>query len=234
MERGVTSPTRYVVTGFGTYLPQPTTVNNLPNNLYTATMGVIGNAPTFNPDGYFEFDHTNSEIIVLDGTVTDPFPKPTTPSIEAWAYKSNWNDGIENRIFSCTQGGGYNFGVGEGLMGSANIGSIMYANGAYAVASVARSTVSSGWHHFFASWDGSILRFYIDGTEVATDNSRSGNITYPTTTDFLIGGEPGAAGSPDSGKYLNGRVGEIRVYDRTITATEVSQNFNATRGKYGV
>ena len=78
------------------------------------------------------------------------------------------------------------------------------------------------------------LRFYVDGTEVDTDGSRSGNVDYPTTTDFLIGGEPGAAGFPDSGKYLNGRVGEIRVYDRTITATEVSQNFNATRGKYGV
>ena len=123
MEQGNT-PGRYIKTS-GTAITAPTTVKNLTpignTFFYNATMGVLGNAPTFNPDGYFEFDHTNSEIIVLDGTATDPFPKPTTPSIEAWAYKSNWDDGIENRIFSCTQGGGYQIGVGESLMGSANV-----------------------------------------------------------------------------------------------------------------
>ncbi|ADO99313.1 hypothetical protein Np050604_214 [Cyanophage S-RIM44] len=212
----------------------PTTVKNLSNNLYTATMGVIGNAPDFNSTGYFSFDATNDEVIALDGTVTDPFPKPTNPSIEVWGWKSNWDDGAEGRIASCTQGGGYQIGVGETLMGSANVGSIMYVNGVYAVTQYARSNLSSGWHHFVGTFDGATLRFYVDGTEVDTDSSRSGNVTYPTPTDFLIGGEPGAAGFPDTAKDLTGRVGQVRVYDRALSSTEVSQNFNATRSKYGV
>jgi len=35
-------------------------------------------------------------------------------------------------------------------------------------------------------------------------------------------------------RELNGGLGEIRVYNRALSATEVSQNFNATRSKYGV
>jgi hypothetical protein len=33
---------------------------------------------------------------------------------------------------------------------------------------------------------------------------------------------------------LDGRIGEIRFYNRELTFDEVSQNFNATRSKYGV
>jgi hypothetical protein len=231
------TPGRYIKT-YGSAITAPTTVKNLTpignTFFYNATLGVIGNAPTFNPAGYFEFDAANDEVIALDGTATDPFPKPTGPTVEAWAWKSNWNDGAEGRIVSCTQGGGYQIGLGETLMGSANVGSIMYVNGAYAVTQYARSNLSSGWHHFVGTFNGTTLRFYVDGTEVDTDSSRSGNVTYPTTTDFLIGGEPGGAGFPDTAKDLTGRVAEVRVYDRVLTSTEISQNFNATRSKYGV
>jgi hypothetical protein len=33
---------------------------------------------------------------------------------------------------------------------------------------------------------------------------------------------------------LNGRFGPIRVYNRSLTASEIRQNFDAVRGRYGV
>lgn len=36
------------------------------------------------------------------------------------------------------------------------------------------------------------------------------------------------------GNLLNGRIGEVFCYTSALTAAEVLQNFNATRGKYGV
>ena len=36
------------------------------------------------------------------------------------------------------------------------------------------------------------------------------------------------------GEWLNGKVGECRIYSAALSGSEVSQNFEATRGKYGV
>jgi hypothetical protein len=33
---------------------------------------------------------------------------------------------------------------------------------------------------------------------------------------------------------LNGRIGTVKIYNRSLTAGEVSQNFNALRGRYGI
>ena len=32
----------------------------------------------------------------------------------------------------------------------------------------------------------------------------------------------------------NGEIGEVRIYQSSLSATEVSQNFNATKSKYGL
>lgn len=33
---------------------------------------------------------------------------------------------------------------------------------------------------------------------------------------------------------LNGRIGTFKIYNRSITAAEVLQNFNATRARFGL
>jgi hypothetical protein len=34
--------------------------------------------------------------------------------------------------------------------------------------------------------------------------------------------------------YYNGRVGNFLIYDRSLSASEVSQNFNAQKSRYGL
>ena len=70
---------------------------------------------------------------------------------------------------------------------------------------------------------------YVDGVQVNTGtNTNVSGWTAGTTTRQDLGVSAGGV------RHLDGRIGETRIYSRALTATEVSQNFNATRGKYGV
>jgi hypothetical protein len=36
------------------------------------------------------------------------------------------------------------------------------------------------------------------------------------------------------GDFMNGRIANVNIYSRTLSAIEVLQNFNATRRRFGV
>ena len=38
----------------------------------------------------------------------------------------------------------------------------------------------------------------------------------------------------DGATYMNGNIGQVQIYDRALSATEIRQNFNATRKRYGI
>jgi hypothetical protein len=74
----------------------------------------------------------------------------------------------------------------------------------------------------------------VNGVEVSASYSTGdGNAApiQPTDTSVYIGlGEDGTT----AGEQWLGSIGETRIYNRALTASEVSQNFTATRSKYGV
>jgi hypothetical protein len=77
------------------------------------------------------------------------------------------------------------------------------------------------WHHIVGTYDGSNLIFYLNGVLtasagiVATPNQNSDNLNV-IQPDYPI----------------NGRLANARVYNRALTATEVLQNYGATRGRF--
>lgn len=60
----------------------------------------------------------------------------------------------------------------------------------------------------------------------------SGTLTgdYGNTTKPIDIGKTGWG----AGFYWNGSVSDIQIYDRALSAQEISQNFEATRGRYGI
>jgi hypothetical protein len=52
---------------------------------------------------------------------------------------------------------------------------------------------------------------------------------YQSTADFYIGAINASAQFP-----LNGKIGAIQVYNRALSQSEITQNFNALRGQYGI
>ena len=87
------------------------------------------------------------------------------------------------------------------------------------------------WHHFCVTHNNGTATLYIDGASVTS------------ATDFKdeFSGDTGqrAIGLTDkySGNYrgcFKGYIGGFKHYTRTLSATDVSTNYNATRGRFGV
>ena len=75
------------------------------------------------------------------------------------------------------------------------------------------------WSHVAATYDGSNLRLYMNGTLVGT-RAISGQVTA-TANPLRIGG------NTIWGEYFAGRIDEVRIYNRPLAATEISRDMNA-------
>jgi hypothetical protein len=85
---------------------------------------------------------------------------------------------------------------------------------------------TSSWNHIGVTIYYGTCTLYINGTQVAQSSckdplSSSGGSTY-------IGRYSG------SGALYQGYMGAIQMYNRGLSATEISQNFNAQRANYGI
>ena len=74
---------------------------------------------------------------------------------------------------------------------------------------------------------GSTSKLYVNGQEVP--GLVEGTNTTPNITD-----SPFVIGRLDATRWFNGKIPTVQIYNKTLTATEVSQNFNAQRSRFGI
>lgn len=79
--------------------------------------------------------------------------------------------------------------------------------------SVYSGAVDGSWHHLAVSFDGSDIRFYIDGVLFGTKN-HPGTITE-SPNDFVLGF--------NNNSYWKGSIDDFRVYSKTLTAADVQK-----------
>jgi hypothetical protein len=88
--------------------------------------------------------------------------------------------------------------------------------------------VNNTWYNLSMTYDSNYLvNVYINGSL-----SQSGSANNPGgfSNQFNIGGYYNSGyGSP-----INAQIPVVQVYNRALSADEVSQNFNALRGRYGI
>ena len=83
------------------------------------------------------------------------------------------------------------------------------------------------WYHFLVCRDGNnLMSTYANGVlkNTATVTSNLTNASY----NYIIGNNGSAS------ETLNGNVACYRHYNRALTASEIQQNFNALRGRFGI
>ena len=101
------------------------------------------------------------------------------------------------------------------------------------------SNSSTSWQHVSMIYNGSLtgnserLKCYING--VVQTLSYTGTIPSAagTATTLYLGYTSPDAG-PNSNLYSTGNLGVFQSYNRALSATEIRQNFNATRKRYGI
>ena len=87
------------------------------------------------------------------------------------------------------------------------------------------------WHHVVATYTPGLLSAYVDNTADGTNTSGTGN---PNSNDgwSLVGGYDSSKASLSQQYPLLGDVAQIRVYNKALTAAEISQNYNATKTNF--
>ena len=87
----------------------------------------------------------------------------------------------------------------------------------------------NNWHYVVQSYDGTNARVYVDGNLELDDSSTfSGNLR--TTSDNILRMGRWVA----STLYQDMELASVKVYNKALTASEIKQNFNALRGRFGI
>jgi hypothetical protein len=82
------------------------------------------------------------------------------------------------------------------------------------------------WHYAVGTSTGSNTYLFIDGVLVST--GIPGNVSSPF--GVAIGGDPYLNNS----RWLVGSIATAQIYNRALSASEVLQNYNATKGRFGL
>ena len=105
-------------------------------------------------------------------------------------------------------------------------------------AQVTTSALSSGvWYHALGTYKGSstTTKLYLDGVLIGTSTTDPGNISWSSGVDddFRIGYKSTTAGSSSNMRYFDGNIAIVRVYQRTLTHSEVLFNYSADTMRFG-
>lgn len=84
------------------------------------------------------------------------------------------------------------------------------------------STVANTWYHYSVSRLGTSYFIYTNGVLTAQNNNQA--VSTFTITNIARG----------NAGHLSGQISNISIYNRALTASEIAQNFNALRSRYGL
>lgn len=83
-----------------------------------------------------------------------------------------------------------------------------------------------GWHFLVCTWTGTTAQAYWDATNYINSNI---GVTYtPSSTQVLYIG----SSTPGAGVWFNGKIDEVCIYDRVLSATEITNLYNSHSGSY--
>jgi concanavalin A-like lectin/glucanase superfamily protein/Big-like domain-containing protein len=158
------------------------------------------------------FDGVNDQVNVPDANSLD---LSNAMTLEAWvrpSVLSAWRT-----VLMKEQTAGLVYGLYAN--GDTNRPSVhIYTNAERDIRGTAAVPVNA-WTHVAATYDGAVLRFFVNGTQVSTSNV-AGTI-LASTGQLRIGG------NNIWGEWFSGLIDEVRVYKRTLTAAEIQADMNA-------
>lgn len=179
--------------------------------------GTLTNGPTYSS--------ANNGSIIFDG-VDDYVPISSTTGFPFGSSSGTlccW--GLTNTI-----SGGYSWTISYGTASTSQsrflgINNSTYYFGSYGNDITASGVVASTWFYMVGVYDGTNASMYINSILVSGPTSKSWNTV---SSSAQLGKQTNGI------EYWNGKIGLCSVYNRALSAAEISQNFQALRGRYGI
>lgn len=224
---------RSVITRGLTYYLEASAAESIPET-GTTWVDITGNNSSTLTNGAV-WSSTNNGIVTLDGTndfvdCGNVVGSATTFTICSWVWPGSTqttyadifdNDHTGNRNWVCQQNvnntNQYDFGVNN------TDTNLNRSTGLFTL-------TANAWAFLTFTFDSTgTLRGYVNASIIGTSAS-GGSITY--SSPYLRLGAWGGFGS--IARYWNGRFGNFYYYTRALAAAEITQNYNAQRGRFGV
>lgn len=232
------------------YVSSGTTWRDLTTN---GNNGTLTNGPTFNSSngGYIVTDGTNDYVEVATRNTNLEFQPTQAHSAFCWVYNLNATLGI---IFGNMDANspyqGWDLLKNTGTL-CAQIITSYPGNAVSVLVNFDYTANTNKWVQIGYTYDGSCpttsqgsldsINIYVNGQVVTSGkvleggvdgfNTTSETTTYPANQRFRIGSRWITSGV-NFPAALN--LASTTLYNRALTAREVLQNFNATRGRFGV
>ncbi len=103
-------------------------------------------------------------------------------------------------------------------------GNSIYYIGTGAWTSITLTAPSAGvWHHLAQTWNGSQFSLYIDGAN-QSQVAKTGTISTDSAITYI--------GNSNAASFFNGSIDEFRLWNRSLSATEVNESYKANLYKY--
>ena len=169
------------------------------------------------------YDEEIGNFFHLDGS-NDYFSTSITKNWAsiAWSVEMWFNTDTRNDRYLWGMSDSVGYGVNVSLRGSGNSYNILLIG----VGLLSAGVYEAGrWYHLVYTSDGTTKKAYLNGLFVGSTTA---------TIDSRANGKPftfGRYGSVNTG-YYDGKIGHTRVYENTLTAEQVAQNYLATKNKY--
>ncbi|OHE89144.1 MAG: hypothetical protein A3G75_07685 [Verrucomicrobia bacterium RIFCSPLOWO2_12_FULL_64_8] len=166
-----------------------------------------------------DFDGSNDRVVVGNPTVLQLTGAVT---LAAWVNLDSIADSSRSII---SKGGGSGARGWELLTESNNKWSFWIASNSSTLVGPSVTGVSLGtWVHVAGVYDPSVpvMRIYINGVLGAEQTTGVPTSMYNSAHDVAIGARP------TSGNNVNGRIDDVRIYKRALSAAEVSAVMNST------
>jgi hypothetical protein len=90
--------------------------------------------------------------------------------------------------------------------------------------------IDGKWHHVMCIYDGANISIYVDGAPSGTPGALTGSLNN-TSYPFCIGTDSNAT-TCVAGSSLNGLIDDVRIYNRALSANEITALYNSASTKF--
>ena len=191
------------------YSGSGTSSNSLVGGIGATLVNGVGFTSSNN--GAFTFDGSNDYINFGNSSAV----QQSSGTLSAWAKASSPGGGYRGII---AKQGAYGLFYTDSVL-------VAYDWAADAPRSTGVNIADNTWKNVVLTYQSGVsngTRIYINGVSVLTTT-----ITVLNQTGNLFGGA-----EANAGQYASCQISSFNIYNRALSATEVLQNYNATRGRY--
>jgi glucose/arabinose dehydrogenase/chitodextrinase len=207
-------PSSGLVAAWGMNEGTGTAVSDLSGNANTGT----ASGATWTTGRYGQalaFDGVDDVVVVPDSSSLD---LSTGMTLEAWVYPTttlvSWKAILQKQVDAYfLNGNTSNNRPGVGGTFSGACCTLIEGQGALPL---------NQWTHVAGTYDGAQLRLYVNGVQVASQ-ARTGSLEV-NAFPLRIGG------NTYSTEFFPGRIDEVRIYNRALSAAEIAQDMNTPVG----